>query len=725
MSIFPEAFVAPLRIGASDALTQLLAEPLIFAAHYAAVEPVIEWPDKVTRIVDAVRRRYDRHDAVLKLIEKLRTQVPLALSADLTKRIAEGLDLHPVLRDHLDEYRGWCRSALESFAGHQEQAIASGEWTASGRVRRLAELMGFSRAESALLVYALSYSALPSQQLLTHLAVRDRWHRQVYWRTALDVTADELADALSVQGRLTGSGLLRAQGGIPVVPDFWVELLLSTDTPFTKGFIQPLMQKESPGGASRLPPEDRQILSTLLTRREAGINVLVYGKPSIDKRNLAYHLILEAGCLPYTLAADIPEDVRAPALMVAQRLLQDTAQAVLVVEHAQSVLTRNLPDVFAFLGFGGDDEEAEPLDERILAENPVPTVWLAGDPQRFHRDTLARFLFHAEALKGTRADRQALIESLIADLPLADRHKAELVKLDGLSEQQIVSARRIAELTARRSRPTYARHLLIAAVRSQKALARRDKDEARLPVTQYSLDYIHSAGRFGPAQILQALKRRPQGSLCLYGLPGTGKTQFAEHVAHELGKAILIKRASELLDKYLGESEKRIAEAFDQAEEEEAVLLLDEADSFLRDRSRSAHSWEVTTVNELLQRMERFEGLFICTTNLYAQIDFAALRRFTFKLEFLPLRLDQRWEMFLNETGLRGKALSGRRQDDYEERLALMRDLTAGDFATVKRQCLLLGETLTPDQWLEQLEIEVRAKQRATTDEDHRQAVGE
>jgi SpoVK/Ycf46/Vps4 family AAA+-type ATPase len=173
----------------------------------------------------------------------------------------------------------------------------------------------------------------------------------------------------------------------------------------------------------------------------------------------------------------------------------------------------------------------------------------------------------------------------------------------------------------------------------------------------------------------------------------------------------------------VGESEKRIAEAFDQAEEDGAILLLDEADSFLRDRSRSSHSWEVSTVNELLQRMERFEEIFICTTNLFKQVDIAALRRFTFKLEFLPLTLEQRWAMFLNETGLRGKAMTEKRQSTYEERLAFMKDLTPGDFATVKRQCLLMGEDLSPEAWLDQLEIEVAAKHRSAADDGQSQAV--
>jgi DNA replication protein DnaC len=382
-----------------------------------------------------------------------------------------------------------------------------------------------------------------------------------------------------------------------------------------------------------------------------------------------------------------------------------------------------LPEAFAFLGLTDEDEEARPQDERILAENPVPTLWLTHEATRLHRDTLTRFLFHAEALKGTRADRAALVESMIESLPLAKCHRAELVKLEGLSAQQLACAKALATMTAGRSRKTFAKHLLVAASRSQKALARRNKDEARLPVTRYSLDYIHAAGRFGPAQILQALKRRPQGSLCLYGLPGTGKTQFAEHLAMELGKPILIKHASELFDKYVGESEKRIAEAFDQAEEDGAILLLDEADSFLRDRSRSTHSWEVSTVNELLQRMERFEEIFICTTNLFTQVDIAALRRFTFKLEFLPLTMEQRWAMFLNETSLRGKPITEKRQSAYEERLAFMQDLTPGDFATVKRQCLLLGEELSPEEWLGQLEIEVATKRRSTGNEDPRQGL--
>ena len=70
------------------------------------------------------------------------------------------------------------------------------------------------------------------------------------------------------------------------------------------------------------------------------------------------------------------------------------------------------------------------------------------------------------------------------------------------------------------------------------------------------------------------------------------------------------------------------------------MLLLDEADSFLQDRRGAQRTYEVTEVNEMLQGMERFDGIFVCTTNLLDRIDQAALRRFTFKIKFMPLTGD-------------------------------------------------------------------------------------
>jgi SpoVK/Ycf46/Vps4 family AAA+-type ATPase len=241
-------------------------------------------------------------------------------------------------------------------------------------------------------------------------------------------------------------------------------------------------------------------------------------------------------------------------------------------------------------------------------------------------------------------------------------------------------------------------------------------DRLKESVTEYALRYLNTAGRFGATQVLEALARKPRGTLCFYGMPGTGKTQFAEYLSQQLGIPLIARRASELLSKWLGETERNIAAMFEEAASEDAMILLDEGDLFLQDRSKAEKSWEITQVNELLQRMERFDGIFVLCTNLFQDLDAAALRRFTFKILFQPLNNAQRWEMFVGESGLKGKlgALDRKTRDDWERRLSAMTDLCAGDFATVKRQAVLLNQTLSAAEWIEQLQIEVDTKNTAT-----------
>jgi SpoVK/Ycf46/Vps4 family AAA+-type ATPase len=120
----------------------------------------------------------------------------------------------------------------------------------------------------------------------------------------------------------------------------------------------------------------------------------------------------------------------------------------------------------------------------------------------------------------------------------------------------------------------------------------------------------------------------------------------------------------------------------------------------------------VTRVNELLQKMERFDGIVIMATNLFRDLDAAALRRFTFKMEFLELDVAQRWSMFLREADLT-ETVATMAPDTIERwqlRLTLMKFLTPGDFATVKRQCIALDTQLSAEEWLDQLQIECDIK---------------
>jgi SpoVK/Ycf46/Vps4 family AAA+-type ATPase len=169
----------------------------------------------------------------------------------------------------------------------------------------------------------------------------------------------------------------------------------------------------------------------------------------------------------------------------------------------------------------------------------------------------------------------------------------------------------------------------------------------------------------------------------------------------------MVRQASDLVSKFVGETEANMARMFEEAQAEDAVLLLDEADSFLRSRRMAERHYEVSEVNEMLQGMERFAGVFICTTNLFDDLDDAALRRFTFKIRFMPLTAEQRERMFVAEA-LGGDA--GKLSAEQRRRLSQLDQLAPGDFAAVQRQVQVLGLPFEPDEFLAQLESEHRVK---------------
>lgn len=142
-----------------------------------------------------------------------------------------------------------------------------------------------------------------------------------------------------------------------------------------------------------------------------------------------------------------------------------------------------------------------------------------------------------------------------------------------------------------------------------------------------------------------------RGFACLfYGAPGTGKTETALQLARKTGRDILQVNVSELRDKYVGESEKRVKALFDSYRKAVAsskvapILLFNEADAIISKRTenvaRSVDKMENALQNIILQEMENLEGILIATTNLTANMDKAFERRFLYKVEFNAPTID-------------------------------------------------------------------------------------
>lgn len=155
---------------------------------------------------------------------------------------------------------------------------------------------------------------------------------------------------------------------------------------------------------------------------------------------------------------------------------------------------------------------------------------------------------------------------------------------------------------------------------------------------------------------------------------------------------------------WVGEAEKNIAKAFEEAEKNESILFLDEADSFFQSREGAQKQWEITQVNEILIRMEKFKGILICSTNFLKNFDKAALRRFQFKVLF----------DYLNEKGkklLFEGFFPDLQFEIVSERLLKLQSLTPGDFKNAAWK-LSYSDSFNEEDVLKELEEEVGYKDK-------------
>jgi ATPase family associated with various cellular activities (AAA) len=135
----------------------------------------------------------------------------------------------------------------------------------------------------------------------------------------------------------------------------------------------------------------------------------------------------------------------------------------------------------------------------------------------------------------------------------------------------------------------------------------------------------------------------------LCGPSGTGKTLAAQLLASRLQMDLYRLDLSTVVNKYIGETEKNLSQVFARAEELDVILLLDEGDALLTQRTKvqtSNDRYANLETNYLLQRLESFEGILIVTTNAVDRIDTAFQRRMDVVVDFRPPEAEERWMLW-------------------------------------------------------------------------------
>lgn len=172
-----------------------------------------------------------------------------------------------------------------------------------------------------------------------------------------------------------------------------------------------------------------------------------------------------------------------------------------------------------------------------------------------------------------------------------------------------------------------------------------------------------------------------------YGPPGTGKTLTACLIGKQMGLDVYRIDLSQVVSKYIGETEKNMAKIFDLAENKNWVLFFDEADALFGKRTSTSDSKDRHSNQEvayLLQRVEDFSGVIILATNLKANMDIAFSRRFQTIIYFPAPNVDQRYELWTNSF----KNLDVHEEVDFMD-IANTYNLTGGSIINVLRFCSL------------------------------------
>ncbi len=152
------------------------------------------------------------------------------------------------------------------------------------------------------------------------------------------------------------------------------------------------------------------------------------------------------------------------------------------------------------------------------------------------------------------------------------------------------------------------------------------------------LELICQAALCGDKLAAWGLPRQREGVTAVFhGPSGTGKTMAASAIAHRLGMPLLRADLSQIMDKYVGETEKHLGRLFRSARENHCVLLFDEADSLFGKRaqvSSGQDKYANLSTSYLLQEIEQYDGIAVLSTNLLSNFDEAFLRRLQYIVRF-------------------------------------------------------------------------------------------
>lgn len=488
--------------------------------------------------------------------------------------------------------------------------------------------------------------------------IKDIFNREIYDKISsycervLRIDSQEINTIFRVDQKLRSFGFIEEDGEITI------ETIDCIKSGNMDAFFAEILKEEKTANAFEvssysIQKDSIEITKQLLTKNQ-NVNILLYGEPGSGKTEFARSIAKECGLNAFIFKNDSELNKRENVLCRLNCLLSiNKSNSLIIIDEADTILRTQI-SFLAFLMNSDSSSSKKGTVNKIFENSNNKVIWIVNHTNQIEDSTKRRFNYSIRfnemperilrSIADLRLKKVSKVKKISKELHEKILDLCSLYKITGSSVENIA---KVIECVSNEKSEGEIFNDVKNVLEANSALL-YGKPKVRMNVASTYDETILNTN-YPAAKIIKMVENAKRFSeenksvqngirMLFYGLSGTGKTEFARYISQKLGKKILLKRVSDISDKYVGESEKNIKKAFEEAEQTDQILLFDEADSFFADRSNASNSWERTQVNEFLTQMEEFSGILICTTNLKQIMDPAMQRRFHICVEFNPLK---------------------------------------------------------------------------------------
>jgi len=518
-----------------------------------------------------------------------------------------------------------------------------------------------------------------------------RLNGRKYLANALALTKNQLDKVLT--GTLWQIGFFEMH---PANIEIEYDVLFLFESPGTSNIAKQFFSKMSKIGIPldyhlTVQNEIGTVIELVKTNPQTATHILLYGPPGTGKSSFAKGLANELSIPAYEICKndDNTSGSRRAAILACHNMTSGGDGSLIVIDEADNILNTG----FSWL-FRGETQDKGWLNH-LLEEAGTRMIWITNNIKYIEPSVLRRFVFSLHFKPFNKRQRVLVWENIVrknkakrffkqTDIIHFAKHKVSAGVIDLAVRKAMETKPKIKEKCHQIIEKALEAHVILL------NSGNREIDKEQIE-DNYSLDGLNInwdiEALLGQLDKFDEFLRNPQYekvinmNLLFHGPPGTGKSELARYIAQWVSREIISKRVSDIQSCYVGATEKNIRDIFQEAEREEAVLIIDEADSLLFNRDRAVRSWEISFTNEFLTRMERFKGILICTTNRLIDLDRASIRRFQHKIGFDYV--DSKGKSIFYDKLLKG-LIDAPLDSESKAALKDIPNLTPGDFKTVR-----------------------------------------